>query len=204
MFICLCPCPEVTEQLATERFENFSFSLEPDFDNNSSSESFEFLFFVLSSSDVISTMLQELDLSHCSLPVEVCGRLLSAFGKCRKLRVLWLPGNALTGCLQYFLADPNLKLPFLEELFLSYTINQWDLLHLTQLIRTEKMPQLRELDLGANNLNTVEEPLGELVQALIHHHQRELKLNLYFNNLSNECKERVKVLCKNTSIALEL
>ena len=65
------------------------------------------------------------------------------------------------------------------------------------------MPQLRELDLGANNLNTMEEPLSELVQAVVSHHQRELKLNLYFNNLSNECKERVKVLYQNTSIELE-
>ena len=91
------------------------------------------------------------------------------------------------------------------KLFLSYTkLNAQDLIHLTQLIQAEKMPQLRELDLGANGLNTMEEPLGELVQALVYHHQRELKLNLYFNNLSNEFKERLKVLCKNRSIELEL
>ena len=148
--------------------------------------------------------LQQLDLTGCSLPVEVCGPLLLALGKCRKLTELWLPGNALTACLQYFLAHPNSKLPSLEELFLSYTkLNRWDLLHLTQLIRTEKMPQLRELDLGANNLNTMQEPLCELVQALVYHHQRELKLNLYFNNLSNEFKERIKILCQNSSIELE-
>ena len=148
--------------------------------------------------------LQELDLTDCSLPVEVCGPLLSALGKCKKLTELWLPGNVLTGCLQYFSADPSSKLPSLKELFLSYTkLNRWDLLHLTQMIRTEKMPQLRELDLGANNLNTMEEPLCELVHALVYHHKRELRLNLYFNNLSNECKERVKVLCQNSSIELE-
>ena len=148
--------------------------------------------------------LQELDLTDCSLPAEVCGPLLLALGRCRNLTELWLPGNALTGCLQYFLAHPSSKLPSLEELFLSYTkLNRWDLIHLTQMIRTEKMPQLRELDLGANNLNTMEEPLGVLVQAVVFHHQRELKLNLYFNNLSNECKEKVKVLCQNTSIELE-
>ena len=117
--------------------------------------------------------LQELDLTDCSLPVEVCGPLLSALGKCRKLTELWLPGNVLTGCLQYFLADHNSKLPCLEELFLCYTkLNRQDILYLTQLIQAEKTPELRELDLGSNNLNTMEEPLQELVQALVYHHQR--------------------------------
>ena len=48
--------------------------------------------------------LQELDLSHCSLPVEVCRPLLSALERCKKLTELWLPGNTLTGCLGNLLA----------------------------------------------------------------------------------------------------
>ena len=92
--------------------------------------------------------LQELDLSHCSLPVEVCGPLLSVLGRCRKLTELWLLGNTLTGCLGNFLTQPNRTFPRLEELFLSYTkLNAQDLLHLAQLIRAEKMPKLKELDL---------------------------------------------------------
>ena len=98
--------------------------------------------------------LRELDLSNCSLPVEVCGPLLSVLGICRNLTELWLPGNTLTGCLQNFLADPDSRLPSLQELFLNYTkLNAHDLLHLDQLIQAEKMPQLRELDLGANGLH---------------------------------------------------
>ena len=147
--------------------------------------------------------LQELDLSHCSLPVEVCGPLLSALGRCTKLTELWLPGNSLTGCLQNFLADHDSRLPSLKELFLSYTkLNVKDVLYLGQLIRAEKMPRLRELDLGANGLHTMEEPLEELVQALINHHQRELKLNLYFNHLSYRSVRRMKLLCQNTDIEL--
>ena len=65
--------------------------------------------------------LQQLDLTGCSLPAEVCGPLLLALAKCRTLTELWMPGNALTGCFQYFLAHPSSKLPSLEELFLSYT-----------------------------------------------------------------------------------
>ena len=148
--------------------------------------------------------LQELDLSHCSLPAEVCGPLLSALGQCRCLTELWLPGNTVTGCLQNFLADHDSRLPSLKELFLSYTkLDVKDLLYLGQLIRAEKMPQLSELDLGANGLHTMEEPLGELVQTLVSHHQRELKLNLYFNHLSYRFVRRMKLLCQNTDIELE-
>ena len=78
-----------------------------------------------------------------------------------------------------------------------------DLLYLGQLIQEEKMPQLRELDLGANSLHRVEEPLEELVQSLVHYYQRELKLNLYFNSLSPEYVMRIKLLCQNTHIELE-
>ena len=148
--------------------------------------------------------LQELDLSHCSLPVEVCGPLLSVLGRCRSLTELWFPGNTLTGCLQNFLADHDSILPFLQELFLSYTkLNVKDLLYLGQLIQAEKMPQLRELDLGANGLHTTEEPLKNLVKALVSHHQRDLNLNLYFNNLSPEFVRRSILHCQNTDIALE-
>ena len=148
--------------------------------------------------------LQELDLSHCSLPVEVCGPLLSALGRCRKLTELWLPGNTLTGCLGHFLAQPNLTLPCLEELFLSYTkLNAQDLLHLAELIRTEKIPKLKELDLGANELHRMEEPLDELLQALVDHHHTELKLNIYFNRLKQGSVQRMKFLCENTDIELK-
>ena len=152
----------------------------------------------------LEASLQELDLSHCFLPVEVCGPLLSALGRCRSLTELWLPGNTLTGCLQNFLADHDSRLPFLQELFLSYTkLSAHDLLHLNQLIQTEKMPQLRELDLGANELHRMEETLKNLVQALVSHHQKDLKLNLYFNKLSPEFVQRSKLHCQNTDIALE-
>ena len=147
--------------------------------------------------------LQELYFSDCSLPVEVCRPLLSVLGRCRNLVALWLPGNTLTGCLENFLANRDF-LPTLKELFLSYTkLNVKDVLHLGQLIRAEKMPQLTELDLGANGLHTMEEPLGELVQALVSHHQRDLKLNLYFNYLSYRSVRRMTLLCQNTDIELE-
>ena len=148
--------------------------------------------------------VKELDLSNCSLPVEVCGPLLLALGRCRNLVELWLPGNTLSGCLQNFLAHPNSRLPFLEELFLSYTqLIEQDLLHLAQLLKTLKLPQMKELDLGANRLHRMEKTVYELVQSLVKHHQGELKLNLYFNNLPNEFVQKIKLLCQNTDIVLE-
>ena len=149
-------------------------------------------------------VLRELDLSHCSLPVEVCGPLLSALERCRNLVELWLPGNNLIGCLKNFLAHPNLRLPFLEELFLSYTqLIEQDLLHLSQLVKTRKLLQIKELDFGANRLYRMEKTLYKLVQSLVKHHQGELKLNLYFNNLPNDSVRKIKLLCHNADIVLE-
>ena len=148
--------------------------------------------------------LQELDLSHCSLPAEVCGPLLSVLGRCRNMTELWLPGNTLTGCFVNFLAQPNLTLTCLKELFLSYTkLNAQDLLNLAQLIQAEKMPMLKELDLGANELHRIEDSLEELLQTLLCDHQRELKLNIYFNSLTQKSVQRMNKLCENTDIELK-
>ena len=150
------------------------------------------------------SILQELDLSHCRLPVEVSGPLLSVLEKCKKLTELWLPGNSLNGCLQNFIADSNSKLPCLVELFLSYTkMNEKDLVHLARLIQAEKMPQLKELDLGANRLHKMEETVFKLVHSLVHHHRTELKFNLYFSKLSQQCKRRIQMLSHNTDVYLE-
>ena len=152
----------------------------------------------------LAVTLKELDLSHCSLPVEVCGPLLSVLGRCQKLTELWLPGNTLTGCLGNFFAPPDLTLPHLEELFLSYTkLNAQDLLHLARLIQTEKMPKLKELDLGANELHRMENSFDDLLRTLVCHHQRVLKLNIYFNRLSQESVQRMNFLCEDTDIVLE-
>ena len=146
--------------------------------------------------------LQELDLSHCSLPVEVCRPLLSVLGRCRSLTELWLPGNTVTGCLQNFLADHESRLP-------SGAVSE---LHEVEHARSTAFKSTdsgredataEELDLGANELHRMKEPLEELVQALVHHHQRELTLNIYFNHLSPEYMWRFKTLCQNMDIVLE-
>ena len=148
--------------------------------------------------------LKTLDLTDCSMPSSVCEALLWALGKCMNLTDLWLPGNTLTGCMHHFLSDPSQRLPSLEELFLSYTkLNKTDLVHLVQLIQNQQVPKLGELDLGGNNLHRMEESIVYLVQALITHHQRRLKLNIWFNYLSAPLRERLVSICINTDIELD-
>ena len=149
-------------------------------------------------------MLKTLDLTDCSMPSSVCGALLFALGKCKNLTDLWLPGNTFTGCMHYFLSDTSQKLPLLEELFLSYTeLNKKDLVHLVQLIQNQQLPQLGELDLGGNNLHRMEETIADLVQALVTHHKRRLKLNIWFNYLSAPLRERLVSISVNTDIELD-
>ena len=147
--------------------------------------------------------LKTLDLTDCAMPSSVCGALLFALGKCKNLTELWLPGNTLTGCMHHFLSDNSQKLPSLEELFLSYTeLNKRDLVHLVQLIQNQQLSQLGELDLGGNNLHQMEETIVDLVQALVTHHPRRLKLNIWFNFLSGSLHEKLISICGNTGIEL--
>ena len=147
--------------------------------------------------------LEELDLSHCQLPASVSGPLLSVLGRCKKLKEIWLPGNTLTGCLHQFLSSPTSQLPFLEELFLSYTeLNHQDLLHLCHLIQEEKIPELKELDLGANGLDKNKKLVERLVETCVTHHQVGLKINTWFNNLSRDFNDHLKQL--STGFAIEV
>ena len=147
--------------------------------------------------------LKELDLSHCSIPPDASRHLMSALGRCKRLTNLWLPGNTLTGCLPSFISGEHAGLPFLEELLLNYTgLNNRDILHLTHLMKEGKLSGLKELDLGANYLHRMEGILEGLVEACVNSHQRELKLYLWFNNLSIEFVDKCKLLCSNRNLKL--
>ena len=166
--------------------------------------------------------LKTLDLTDCSMPSSVCGALLFALGKCKNLTDLWLPGNILTGCMHHFLSDPSQGLPSLEELFLSYTnirkteglpllkelflshteLDERDVVHLVQLIQRQKVPQLGQLGLCGNNLHRMEETIVDVVQALVTHHQRRLKLYIWCNYLSVPLHKRLLSICLNKHIEL--
>ena len=147
--------------------------------------------------------LKELDFSHCSIPTDACRHLLSALGSCMQLTNLWLPGNTLTVCLPSFIPDPHDGLHLLEGLFLNYTgLKNQDLVHLIYLVTKSKLSRLKELDLGANSLYRMAGVLEELIEACITNYQSELKLCLWFNNLSIATVDKYKVLCNNTNIKL--
>ena len=65
------------------------------------------------------------------------------------------------------------------------------------------MPMLKELDLGANELHRMMDSLDGLLRSLVCHHQVELKLNIYFNSLTQESVQRMSNLCENTDIELK-
>ena len=145
--------------------------------------------------------LQMLDLRCTALNKDDLHRLLSIAYKLPKLQKLDLSHNTLTGCVSRFLSDPHPGLPELERLDLRYTaFNRDDLTYLTQLIKTQKLPALKILDLEGNwLLGTDVEHLNE---ACVNHHQWELKLRLYNINLSGTFKEIWKPGCGGTKIEL--
>ena len=123
--------------------------------------------------------------------------------KLPNLQILDLSNNTLTGCLSSFLPDPHPGLPKLEELHLCGTaLNEDDLQHLTHLIETRKLPRLTLLNIGRNKLNEFETGAEKLLEACVNCHERELRLWLWLNNLSDTFKEKLKEKCQGTHIEL--
>ena len=151
----------------------------------------------------VKSVLKELDLSHCEIPSGSSKYLLSALGSCLQLTILWLPGNTLTGSLPRFIPDPHDGLHSLEELFLNYTgLSNRDLLHLIDLVKKRKLSRLKELDLGANSLYRMADVLEHLMEVCVTNYQHELKLCIWFNNMSTAAEDKFKILCNNTNIKL--
>ena len=141
------------------------------------------------------TELNKDDLQHLSN--------ITQSNKLPKLLIMDLSNNALTGCLSSFLPYFQQILPNLEELHLCSTaLNEEDLQHLAHLIETHKLPRLTLLNIGKNKLNEFEMDVKKLVEACVTHHQRELRLWLWFNNLSHAYKEKLKHHCQGTIIEL--
>ena len=148
-------------------------------------------------------LLQELDLSQCSLSAKVSGHLLSALGRCKQLKTLQLQGNTLTTSLSSFLQGSREGLRSLGKLFLNSTsLCSDDMSHLVKLIEKRKLPMLEELNFGSNALHTMEAIIENLVEACVTHHINELQVNLCFNDFSDSFEEKCRSLCDGTSIQL--
>ena len=145
--------------------------------------------------NLISTALNQDDLHH------VLNIIFS--NKLPNLGKLDLSYNTLTGCLSSFLSDSHPGLPKLNELHLSGThLDKDDLQHLTHLIQTHKLPRLWELYLNNNRLSEMETDVEHLIETCVNHHQRELWLSLWYNDLADVFREKWKQRCAGTKIRL--
>ena len=145
--------------------------------------------------------LKTLFLVNCEMSAEVCGPLLAALRTCTRLQKLALRKNMLTGCVSEFLSQPDARLPLLEHLDLSAgALDGTDLTHLTHLIQTEKLQNLRHLDLSKNELDAMKSEVKKLVHTCIAHHPRELTLQL--RNLSDVFVRQLVKYCEGTNVRI--
>ena len=120
-----------------------------------------------------------------------------------KLKELGLSFNTLTGSLHHLLSEPLQGLQSLEELYLEMTeLNKKDIEALTRAVQRHMLPGLKVLNLKCNKLNTMQRETEELIRTCVIHHQRELTLRLWLNDLSEEIKEKWNRLCQETHIKL--
>ena len=145
--------------------------------------------------------LEKLYFHRTELNKDDVHHLLSITYKLPKLQELNLSGYTLTGCLSHFLPDPHPGLPQLEKLQLwSTELNTIDLTHLTHLIQTRKLPALKFLNLVCNSLYEMEMEVEHLIEACVNHHQRELRLRLWGNYLSDAFVEKLMQRFAETNI----
>ena len=144
----------------------------------------------------LSKNTELLRITRCELPTQTLSHLMQQINGCSALQDMDLTRTKLTGCLSSFLPDPH---PGLRLLHLWRTaLNNEDLQHLTHLIQTHKLPGLEELHLDWLG----ETDVGDLIEACVTHHQRELALYLWSSHLSEESKNKWKERCRGTNIEL--
>ena len=147
--------------------------------------------------------LEKLNLSGTALNKEDLKHLFS-ITQSNKLPNLWslnLSANTLTGCLPSFLPDPHLGLPELQILELAETaLNKNDLIHLTHLIQTDKLPGLKDLILAFNRFDEMETDVEHVIEACVTRHQRKLKLWMWGNYLSDAFVKTLHQRCAGSNI----
>ena len=142
--------------------------------------------------------LQKLWLEDCKMPEDVCGSLVKGLSTCKQLTDLVLSGNTLTGSLPNFTPQRRLGSLTISRVGLNHN----DLLHLINLVESERLSGLKALAVVGNNLHEMQDLLQRLVESFCTHHQRELELFLFYNNLSDDFNETLKSRCEGTNIKL--
>ena len=130
--------------------------------------------------------LKWLYLRDCSIPEQVWPELLQSLSSCKDLCELKLYRNTLTGCFFHFLSDANSGFKSLKSLNLEETaLNKTDIQHLTQLIRDNKLPGLKELHLS-KNLVSWEKELEQLKKACASHPNGQSIIRIISYNSAEE------------------
>ena len=149
--------------------------------------------------ETITGTLSVLCLDRCSIPADVCRQIVSVLSSCKNLRHFSLPGNTLTEVFKTFVPHPCL-----EHLDLSdSSLGTNDMKHLIDLITHQKIKNLSELWLIGNCLNEKEDQLEKLLSVCVTRHQRELKIFLFRNNLSDDFVNQWSAKCEGTMIKLD-
>ena len=159
--------------------------------------------------DISTQTLHTLYLANTNMTRDGCKRWLRKLDKYKTLIYLSLGENTLTGQLSHFLPDPGSTLSSLCHLDLTNVgLNKEDVNHLKTLIESGRMPALGgptdtdALFLDRNNLAEMVMELESLLCTCLNYHQKELKIELFDNNLSTEFEEKWTKLCEGTHIKL--
>ena len=131
---------------------------------------------------------------------------LSNITKLNKLPTLWkldLSHNTLTGYLSNLLPDSHQGLTELRRLYLQSTaLNEEDLQHLTNIMRTCKFPRLEAIHLD-HSLHRIQDELGQLtnvLQTCVDCHKTRLTISLKNNNLPAQFRKEMVELCAGTLV----
>ena len=121
-----------------------------------------------------------LDLSNCAIPKEFWPSLFQSLSYCKNVKNLHFSGNTITSCLSSFLPDLSPDLPSLKYLqLMSTAMDKTDVKHLSQFIRRNKLPNLKELCLEEDSWDGMELELKEMKKACVKQLSGDFKL--FFN-----------------------
>ena len=149
--------------------------------------------------ETITDTLEVILMDVCSMPVDVCGQIISILSSCKNLEHMAVFGNTLTGQFSQFMPHPPLRTLYLGDT----ALNKDDLNHLTNLFKSSKLANLSELLLVQNSIDTMEDDFGKLLDTCIKHHKQQLDISLCRNNLSESFMETWSNKCKETGITLD-
>ena len=149
--------------------------------------------------------LQRLKLRGTGLNKVDLQYLLSIANKLPKLKELDLSNNTLTGYLSSFLQENQPGFPGLEKLHLRHTrLNAADLQHLVRVMQIHKLPRLDTLSLVFDKLYGVDIDVENLIKACVTHHQKQMKLKLWYRDISHVFVKKLEQQCAGTKIKLDL